>query len=186
MKEINTNELNIDEPLKIRCYPDPILRAPTELVADFDEKLALLVDKMRLAMGISDGVGLAAPQVGITKKIALVSYEDKFYVLINPKVLKKEGEQDGDEGCLSFPGIFAPLKRPGKISVAAFDASGKEQLYEPEGFLARVFLHELDHLEGKLFIDHLSPLKRGIIRKKVQKNNAPGENRSDKRHGAVE
>ncbi|GHS87338.1 hypothetical protein AGMMS49957_07020 [Synergistales bacterium] len=133
------SELNIEEPLKIRLYPDPVLKAPTEPVTDFDEELAAFVDKMRLVMDIGDGVGLAAPQVGAPKKIALVSYEDEFYVLINPKVLKEEGEQDGDEGCLSFPGIFAPLKRPYKISVTARDVRGEERLYEPEGFLARAF-----------------------------------------------
>jgi peptide deformylase len=136
--------------------------------------LSLLVEKMRLAMEISEGVGLAAPQVGVSKKIALVSYEGAFHVLVNPRLLEQDGEQEGDEGCLSFPGIYVPLKRPARIRVAARDAAGQEHVHEVEGYVARAFLHEMDHLDGKLFIDRLSPLKRGMIRKKMTKRAAEG------------
>ncbi|MDR3264421.1 MAG: peptide deformylase, partial [Synergistaceae bacterium] len=124
---------------------------------------------MRLAMEMHDGVGLAAPQVGVSRRIALVSFEGAFYALINPVLLEQEGEQEGEEGCLSFPGIYANVKRPAKIRVAARDVAGDECVYEAEGFLARAFLHEIDHLDGKLFIEYLSNLKRGMIRKKMYK-----------------
>jgi peptide deformylase len=161
-----------DEPLKIRLYPDPVLKIPTEPVERFDKELSFFIEKMRLAMEIFEGVGLAAPQVGVSKKIALVSYEKAFYVLINPRILEQDGEQDGDEGCLSFPGIYAPVKRPARIKVAARDAAGQERVYDVDGYVARAFLHEMDHLDGKLFIDRLSPLKRGMIRKKMTKRAA--------------
>jgi peptide deformylase len=160
------------EPLKVRLYPDPVLKAPTEPVERFDEELSLFVERMRLTMTIHEGAGLAAPQVGVSKKIAVVSHENAFYVLINPKLLEQEGEQEGDEGCLSFPDIFAPVKRPARVKVAARDATGEERVHDVEGFLARALLHEMDHLEGKLFIERLSALKRGMIRKKMLKRAA--------------
>jgi peptide deformylase len=158
--------------LKVRLYPDPMLKMPTEPVERFDEGLSLLIEKMRLTMEVSEGVGLAAPQVGVLKKIALVSYEKAFYVLINPRLLEQDGEQDGEEGCLSFPGIYAPVKRPARVKVAARDAAGLEHVHEVEDYVARAFLHEMDHLDGKLFIDRLSSLKRGMIRKKMTKRAA--------------
>jgi peptide deformylase len=167
-EEIYSNE----EPLRVRLYPDPVLKVPTEPVERFDGELSSFIEKMRLTMEMSDGVGLAAPQVGVSKKIALVSYEKDFYVLINPRLLEQEGQQDGEEGCLSFPGIYAPVKRPARIKVAALDAEGQEHVHEVDGYVARAFLHEMDHLDGKLFIDLLSPLKRGMIRKKMTKRAA--------------
>jgi peptide deformylase len=161
-----------DAPLRVRLYPDPVLKLPTAPVEKFDKDLSLFIEKMRLAMEISEGVGLAAPQVGVSKKIALVSYEKDFYVLINPMLLGQDGEQEGEEGCLSFPGIYAPLKRPARIRVSARDAVGRECVHEVEGYVARAFLHEMDHLDGKLFIDRLSALKRGMIRKKMTKRAA--------------
>ncbi|MDR2176315.1 MAG: peptide deformylase [Synergistaceae bacterium] len=161
-----------ERPLKVRLYPDPVLKVPAEPVERFDGSLSRFVEKMRLTMEVSEGVGLAAPQVGVSKKIALVSYENVFCVLVNPALLEQDGEQDGDEGCLSFPGIYAPVKRPARIRVAARDTEGRERVHEVEGYAARAFLHEMDHLDGKLFIDRLSPLKRGMIRKKMVKRAA--------------
>jgi len=160
--------------LKVKIYPDAALKEPSADVEDFDDNLARFVDKMYEAMSAHDGVGLAAPQVGVLKKIAMVEYEEEFYLLINPRIISQEGEQDGDEGCLSFPGIYAPVKRPMRVSVAAQDASGAAVVYNVEGLLARAFLHEMDHLEGKLFIEHLSNLKRGMIRKKMYKRSSGG------------
>lgn len=159
----------VEDSLKIRVYPDLILKTPTAPVECFDENLCRFVQKMRMAMDMCEGVGLAAPQVGVSKKIAIVSYDGAFYVLINPKLMEQEGELDGEEGCLSFPGIYANVKRPARIKVWAQDVMGAVQVYEVEGFLARAFLHEMDHLEAKLFIEYLSPLKRGMIRKKMHK-----------------
>ena len=173
-RELLNTEFASEGSLKIRIFPDPVLKMPTEPVERFDADLLDLIEKMRVTMEMHDGVGLAAPQVGVSKKIAVVGYEGAFYVLINPRLLEEEGEQEGEEGCLSFPGIYAPVKRPMRIKVAAQDAAGKEQVYDAEGFLARAFLHEMDHLEGKLFIEYLSNLKRGMIRKKMYKR-AVGE-----------
>ncbi|MDR1873822.1 MAG: peptide deformylase [Synergistaceae bacterium] len=158
-----------EESLKIRIFPDPVLKMPTAPVTCFDARLAAFVDKMRLTMEMHEGAGLAAPQVGVSQKIALVSFEGSLYVLINPTLLEQEGEQEGEEGCLSFPGIYASVKRPARIRVAAQDVTGQERVHQAEGFLARAFLHEMDHLNGKLFIEYLSNLKRGMIRKKMYK-----------------
>ena len=154
---------------KVKTYPDSALKMQSEDVEHFDENLAEFIKKLRDTMDAHDGVGLAAPQVGVLKKIALVEFEDALYVLINPKLLKQEGVQEGDEGCLSFPGIYAPVKRPMRVSISSRDTSGAELVYDVEGFLARAFLHEMDHLEGRLFIEHLSNLKRSMIRKKMYK-----------------
>ncbi len=162
-------ELANEDVLKIRIFPDPVLKMPTTPVETFDAALGAFVEKMRIAMEIHDGVGLAAPQVGVSKKIALVARDDVLYVLINPRLLEQEGEQNGEEGCLSFPGIYASVKRPERVKVAAQDLTGQERIYEVDGFLARAFLHEMDHLDGKLFIEYLSNLKRGMIRKKMYK-----------------
>ena len=157
------------EGLKVKIYPDPALKMPAENVRRFDAELGLFVEKMRVTMEMYEGVGLAAPQVGVLEKIALVSWEGFSYVLINPRILEEEGSQEGDEGCLSFPGIYASVKRPARVKVAAMDVNGTERFYDVDGFLARAFLHEMDHLEGKLLIEYLSTLKRGMIRKKMFK-----------------
>ena len=158
-----------DGTFKVKIYPDSALKLPSTDVEHFDENLVEFVKKLRETMSAHDGVGLAAPQVGVLKKVALVEYENTLYVLINPVLLKQEGMQEGDEGCLSFPGIYAPVKRPLHVAISTRDTSGAELIYDVDGFLARAFLHEIDHLEGKLFIEHLSSLKRGMIRKKMYK-----------------
>lgn len=160
--------------LEIRHYPDPILKKPTEPVTEFDDKLADFVERLYAAMRLNDGVGLAAPQVGVLKKIAVVEYEGKSYLLINPRLLEEKGRQESEEGCLSFPGIYAKVVRPDWARIEAQDETGAPQVHEVSGFVARAFLHEMDHLEGKLFIDYLSPLKRGSIRKKMQKQAREG------------
>ena len=154
---------------KLKIYPDSALKMQSADVEHFDENLAAFVKKMRDTMEAYDGIGLAAPQVGVLKKIAVVEYENVLYVLINPKLISQEGVQEGDEGCLSFPGIYASVKRPLRVSISTRDTNGEERTYDADGVLARAFLHEMDHLEGRLFIEHLSNLKRGMIRKKMYK-----------------
>ncbi|MBQ7594272.1 MAG: peptide deformylase [Synergistaceae bacterium] len=156
--------------LKILKYPNPILKKVSEPVEVFDDELAKFVKDLFTAMRASDGVGLAAPQVGVLKKIAVVEYDEKKYVLINPKVIDQKGIADDEEGCLSFPGIYAHVQRPEWVKIETFDVHGEKQTYEASGFTARAFLHEMDHLSGKLFIDYLSNLKRNAIKKKVSKN----------------
>ena len=161
--------------LYLRVYPDPVLRKKTEPVEVFDDSFKdLTADLVRL-MRIHDGVGLAAPQAGLPLKLAVVWYQEELYVLANPVVESSEGEQEGEEGCLSFPGIFGTVNRPLKVTIRHHDINGEERLTEAEGFLARAFLHEMDHLEGKLLIDHFSPLKRSMAKKKMRKAAAAAE-----------
>lgn len=156
--------------LKIIKYPSPVLRFANELVTVFDDELKELVDEMTIIMTNSRGVGLAAPQVGINKKIAIVNTDGKRYVLINPRIISAKGEQFGQEGCLSFPGIFENIKRAETVTVECYDETGEKQFYEVSGLTARAFQHEIDHLDGKLLIDNLSTIKRDIINRKIRKN----------------
>jgi len=153
----------------IRVYPDPILTLKAEKVERFDDELQNVIENMSLTMQIAGGVGLAAPQVGILKRIAIVSRDEKQYVLINPELVECSGNETKEEGCLSFPGMFAQVARPSKVKVKTNDVKGDVKFLEVEGSVARAFLHEMDHLDGKLFIDYLSPLKRGVIKKKMKK-----------------
>lgn len=153
--------------LHLRVFPDPVLRDKTKPVTVFDESLKDLVADMVRVMDTEDGVGLAAPQVGVSLKLAVVFAEGVLHVLVNPCVLSTEGEQTGEEGCLSFPGIYGTVVRPEKITLTCRNTDGDEETLEASGFLARALLHEIDHLNGKLLIDHFSPLKRSMVRKKL-------------------
>lgn len=154
---------------KVCVYPDPSLREPTVDVMIFDEDLLSAVNDLWETMYSSDGIGLAGPQVGIAKKIAVIDYNGEKYVLINPVILEKEGARTVEEGCLSFPGIYEKVESPEKIRVRYFNEQGEEKEKEIEGFLACVFSHEIDHLNGKLLIDRVSPLKRQFLKKKLAK-----------------
>lgn len=153
----------------LRIYPDPILREETRTIELFDESLSAFIDELKKFMIEYDGVGLAAPQIGESLKVAVIFYEEKYYVLINPVIKAKDGEQRDQEGCLSFPGIFEDVTRPYRVTVEAQDEKGVPYSIEAEGFLARAMCHEIDHLNGKLMIDHLSPMKRDMIKKKLSK-----------------
>ena len=148
------------EKLFLRVFPDPVLREETKPVTRFDGSLKDIVAEMARLMNQHDGVGLAAPQAGVPLKLAIVFFGGVLYVLANPKLLNFDGEQEGEEGCLSFPGIFGNVKRPMKIRVRHQDISGGEHEIEAEGFLARAFLHEMDHLDGVLFVDRMSAIKK--------------------------
>ena len=163
---VNENE-NI---LEILHYPNAVLLKKSDPVDKFDDELAKLIKSLFATMYASNGVGLAAPQVGILKKLAVIEYEDNKIVLINPKVIEKKGLQDDEEGCLSFPGIYAHVNRPQWVKIETLDEQGNKKFIEAEGYTARAVLHEMDHLEGKLFIDYLSNLKKNAIRKKVSKH----------------
>lgn len=164
----------LDKQMEVLKYPNPLLKKKAEPVEVFDAELADLVDRMFATMRINDGVGLAAPQVGVSKRLAVIEYGDKSWVLINPRIVEQDGEQEDEEGCLSFPGIYAPVKRPMRVKVEAYDKKGELHTHEVEGFAARAFVHEIEHLDGKLFIDMLSALKRGAIKKKMQKHGDGG------------
>jgi len=155
--------------LDIRVFPEPSLRTPAREVATFDRELEVFIRDLWETMLAFDGVGLAATQVGVGLSVCVISWKENRLILVNPRIVLEEGEQVGDEGCLSFPGIFEKVRRPMKVRVEAQDEKGKPLSIEAEGFLARALCHEIDHLEGRLLIDHLSPLKREIVRKKLLK-----------------
>lgn len=140
--------------LPIVKHPDPILEKQCQPVATFDKKLAAFLNDLYDTMIDADGVGLAAPQVGVLKEVAIVDIDDDeigTIELINPKVLSVSGEQTDVEGCLSFPGLYGEVTRPLDVKVSAQDRYGTAFTLEAEGFLARAILHEIDHLRGILF-----------------------------------
>ena len=156
----------------IRVFPDPILREETSPIEDFGESFREILQDMWDSMLAHDGVGLAGHQVGISLKIAVIQIEENRYVLVNPEILEERGEQVGEEGCLSFPGIFERVCRPEWVRVRALNERGEPCEIEGTGLLARALAHEIDHLRGVLLLDHLSPLKRGIIKRRLKKQEA--------------
>ena len=149
--------------LDVRVLGDPILRRETEIVREVTDDVRKLVDDMLETMYAANGIGLAAPQVGRTERVAVVDIGEEGpgrFVLINPEIVHEEGEIRWEEGCLSIPEIFADVERPAKVVVDALDREGKPFSIEASELLARCLQHEIDHLHGKLFIDYLSVLKR--------------------------
>jgi peptide deformylase len=158
--------------LAILEYPDPRLRTKATPVVVFDEALHRLVDDLLETMYAAKGVGLAASQVDVHKRLLVLDVSetrDQPMVLINPQILSAEGRVPGEEGCLSLPGIYDKLERAARIRVRAVDRDGKPFEIDAEGMLAVCIQHEMDHLEGKLFVDYLSELKRQLIRRRLQK-----------------
>ena len=150
--------------LSLTLYPEPVLRKPAEPVSDCDNELRALVRAMFDLMYESQGVGLAAPQVGLKKRILVVNEtgepEDEF-ALINPTIVEHSGAPTAfEEGCLSFPGIYAEINRPERCKVEALDPNGKPVEREFEGFVSRIVQHEYDHLEGVLLVDRMSPAEK--------------------------
>ncbi|PFP29934.1 peptide deformylase [Bacillus sp. AFS073361] len=139
--------------LKVVNYPAEILEQACKPVVKFDRKLAKVLDNMYDTMIEYDGVGLAAPQIGLDQRIAIVDIDDELGTIemINPVILETSGEQTGPEGCLSFPGLFGEVTRPNFVKIEAFDRKGRKYTLEAEGFLARAIQHEIDHLDGILF-----------------------------------
>lgn len=161
-------------------YPDPVLARRGELVTAFDPKLKKLVDEMFDSMYAAQGIGLAAPQISISKRIAVVDVsfqknpEEKI-ALINPEVIDRRGKQVEEEGCLSLPEIREKVSRAEWVKVRAQDVTGAWFEVEGTELLARALLHEIDHLDGILFIDHLSRLKRDLILRRIKKMQKNGE-----------
>lgn len=159
--------------LELSIYPDPVLREETEAVENFDAELHTLLDNMRETMLDADGVGLAAPQVGIAKKITVIDVSEsrsEGLELINPEILESEGSKLGEEGCLSIPDYREKVKRAEWVKVKAQDRSGESFEFEATGLLAVCVQHELDHLNGVLFVDHLSRLKRDMFKRWAKKH----------------
>ena len=158
--------------LEILHYPDPRLRKVAEAVTCFDSALRQLADDMLETMYAAPGIGLAATQVNVHKRLLVTdvsSEKDSPLCLVNPRILEARGEGEMDEGCLSVPGTFESIRRAEWIKVGALDVEGQPFEFECEGLLAVCVQHEMDHLDGKLFVDRLSPLKRSRIRRKYEK-----------------
>jgi peptide deformylase len=157
---------------KIVYIPDSRLRKETRKVDVVDSEIQTLIEDMFETMYAARGVGLAAPQIGISKKIAVIDptgEKSQQLVLINPEIIAAQGEEEMQEGCLSVPGVFDTVKRASKVTLRALDREGQVYELEAKGLLAEIIQHEIDHLNGTLFIDQLSALKRERIRKKFEK-----------------
>jgi len=165
-----TVELPEPKLLEIRIFPDPILKEICEPVTVFDNELKELVQNMFITMYNKNGVGLSANQVGVTKRIFVTDTSNsgqKRRVFINPEIIDAKDTERWREGCLSFPDIFAYVKRPNKIHIMAQDENGEFFELTLQGLDSVCFQHELDHLNGLTFYDHLSPLQKNLIKKKI-------------------
>jgi peptide deformylase len=161
-------------------YGNPVLEKPAAPVTDFDDELKKLVEDMFESMYEAKGVGLAAPQIGISKRLAVIDVTFKEnprekLVLANPEIVHTEGKQTQSEGCLSIPDFRESVTRANKVTIRAQDVNGKWYEKTGEELLARAFLHETDHLNGKLYLSHLSALKRDLIKRKIRKLVKAGE-----------
>ncbi len=161
-------------------YGDPVLEKVAQPVTKFDDELKKLVEDMFESMYEAKGVGLAAPQIGISLHLAVIDVTFKEdpnakIVLCNPQIIKVEGKQTGSEGCLSIPEFRENVTRPNRVTVRAQDVNGNWFEKTGEELLARAFLHETDHLNGKLYISHVSALKRDLIKRKIKKLVKAGE-----------
>lgn len=162
---------------EIRTYPDPVLRSKTSLVESIDSSLDRLIDDMVETMHAAPGVGLAANQVGVSLQVAVIdlsSREDEeqrhpLLVMINPELLVTEGAVVEEEGCLSIPDYAEKVKRAARVKVRAKDRTGRQFELEAEGLMAKALQHEIDHLNGLLFVDRLSPLKKSLFRRRFKK-----------------
>lgn len=160
--------------LPIRLYPDPVLRVKCPPVDTFDAELESLARDMVETMHAAPGVGLAAPQVGVEKRLAVVDLSvgkdpGELHVLVNPRILDREGREKEVEGCLSIPEVSEKVTRPFRIRLAAQDTAGNAFEMEADDWLARAICHEVDHLDGILFIDHLRGLRRERVRRRLRK-----------------
>ena len=160
--------------MTILKYGAPSLREVSLPVEKFDDELEKLTDDMFETMYAAPGVGLAAPQVGVNIRLIAIDVSggkelEKKVILCNPRVIASEDAQEGEEGCLSVPDFYESLTRPLKVTVEAQDIKGETFRIEGEGLLARAICHEIDHLDGVMFVDRLSPLKRAIVRGKIKK-----------------
>lgn len=171
---IKINWITIVAIRKILKFPDQDLRIKAKPVETFDEELKTLTDDMFETMHSVNGIGLAATQIGVAKQVAVIDIspeKNEPLVIVNPaiQILDPSKTEDYDEGCLSVPGFFEKISRPSDIKLSYQDLNGKKQEIKPDGLLTKVVQHELDHLNGRLFVDHISELKRRRIRNKIVK-----------------
>lgn len=166
--------------LEIVKYPEPVLSEPTEPVERFDDELRGLAKDMVDTMYAAPGIGLAAPQVGRSERICVIDLSvgeepDDLLVLVNPRVVEAVGEQREEEGCLSFPDVLLTVPRPERVVVEAQDLDGNSFRVEGDELLARCLHHEIDHLDGVLFLQRVSPLKRDLTRRKIKRRQRAGD-----------
>ncbi|HEX4933255.1 MAG TPA: peptide deformylase [Gemmatimonadaceae bacterium] len=161
--------------LPIQVLGASILRVETTPVAEITDELQVLIDDMFETMHAAQGIGLAAPQVGRSERLAVVEVDGEQFVLINPEIVEERGSDRAEEGCLSIPDIYGDVERSSHVVVHAMDRDGKHYEVAADGLLARCFQHEIDHLHGKLFIDYLSFLKRrsALAKWELQKSKYP-------------
>ncbi len=169
-----------DSIFKIVTIGNPVLTQKSKKIEDINQEIRELAQGMVRTMYAAPGIGLAAPQVDrgiqlVTIDLSVGEKSNDLIILANPEILHQEGESILEEGCLSVPGFNEKVTRPYRIVVKGVDLDGKERIIEAEDLLARVFCHEIDHVNGKLFIDHLSPLKKSLIRKKLLKQREKDE-----------
>jgi len=165
---------------EIVVFGDPVLEKEAEPITKFNDSLKELAERMHAIMVEAPGVGLAAPQIGISKSLCIVDLSvgenpEELHVLVNPEILEETGSQTGEEGCLSFPDMTTVVKRPDNVTVQAQNIDGTFFKLEAEGFLARALCHEIDHLKGILMTDRVSRLKREIIKKRIAKRVKEGD-----------
>jgi len=159
--------------LTILEFPDKRLRKKAAPVEQVDDAIRALLDDMLETMYAAPGVGLAATQVNVQKRVIVIDVSEEKnrpLCLVNPEILDKSGTEEMEEGCLSVPGVYEKVSRAEKVTIQALDRDGQPFVQEAEGLLAVCIQHEIDHLEGKLFVDYLSPLKRHRARKKLEKD----------------
>jgi peptide deformylase len=152
-------------------YPEPVLRKQAAVIKEMDGKLIKTADEMFEVMYENNGIGLAGPQVGVSKRLLVIDVREDgkpVYVMINPRITRREGEVETEEGCLSLPDVFGEVKRAERVEVAYIDCDGEEQTLEAEGMLARAIQHEIDHLNGVLFIDRLEKNRRKAVEPKLR------------------
>lgn len=158
----------------IRKYGDEVLRRPTAPVETFDGELQSLIDDMVQTMYAAPGVGLAANQIGVSRRLAVIDLSvgkrpNELHVLVNPQIVERIGEQNEEEGCLSVPDFTETVIRPARVTIRFIDRNGVPREMSGEGLMARAMCHEIDHLDGKVYVDHLRGFKRDRIVRKIQK-----------------
>jgi peptide deformylase len=149
--------------LQLHLLGSPVLRQHSEIVPSVDEDLRRLIADMWETMDAAKGIGLAANQVGVARRVAVVDVEEDRFVMVNPRIIETEGRASAEEGCLSIPDIYADVTRPDRVVVEAVDAEGRPYRKEATGLKARAIQHEIDHLDGILFLDHLSLVRRQML-----------------------
>ncbi len=157
--------------LDIHLLGSPVLRERAQEIEVVDDDVRLLIENMFETMAVACGIGLAANQVGVARRVAVINAEGQTFAMVNPQIVAEDGRSAADEGCLSIPDAYAEVQRPERVTLEALDEAGLPFRLEATGLVARAIQHEIDHLDGILFIDHLSPMKRQLLVTRWKKEN---------------